>query len=72
MGRAADLRLVIDKTKFAIAKRFALAKDVSRRLRVEMRWSVLTTKARIAFSATRGLWRRGVCLELNYRRTITL
>jgi hypothetical protein len=23
-----------------------------------------------AFSATRGLWRRGVCLELDYRRTI--
>ena len=37
-----------------------------------MRWSVLTTKALIAFSATRGLWRRGVCLELNYRRTIIL
>jgi hypothetical protein len=36
-----------------------------------MRWSVLTTKALIAFSATRGLWRRGVCLELDYRRTIT-
>ena len=25
-----------------------------------------------AFSATRGLWRRGVCLELDYRRTINL
>ena len=37
-----------------------------------MRWSVLTTKALIAFSATRGLWRRGVCLELDYRRTISL
>jgi hypothetical protein len=37
-----------------------------------MRWSVLTTKALIAFSATRGLWRRGVCLELDYRRTITV
>ena len=46
--------------------------DEADTLRVEMRWSVLTTKALIAFSATKGLWRRGVCLELDYRRTITV
>jgi hypothetical protein len=51
--------------------RDALAKDVSRQLRVEMRWSVLTTKALICLFGHKGLWRRGVCLELDYRRTIT-
>jgi hypothetical protein len=36
-----------------------------------MRWSVLTTKALICLFGHKGLWRRGVCLELDYRRTIT-
>jgi hypothetical protein len=73
--RALNLAIMVVKHLFHAAPRTpdssAARQFEAAKLRVGMRWSVLTTKALSLRSGHKGSVRRGVCPELDYWRTIT-